>query len=493
MEGDHGNDGNKGPEPQPVAPTPPPAPAPGPYTPPPAPQYPAPPPAPQYPAPPPAPQYPAPPPAPQYPAPPQYRPPPQQAPYQPPPQTPYPQPYPQQPAPYQPPPAYPQAPQAPQQGYAAPAPVYAPPAQYPPQQGYQQPMPPGFAPPPAAKRGGSRTLLIIGVVAAFLILVLGGGGLLANASLSSTYSPSKAVSDYLAAQARGDASYMFANANYLKGDTGSAAFFTREALTAMMSISDNKSVSGVHVTGTTQVDSNTSKVTAAMTWSGNSRTQTYTVHKDTTRSHYAFYNDWTLDIPAATITVALPNQPGSVSVDGISATGSSISVIQGFHTVTMGQTTLYDTDNESANAVEGSANVNFAGKLNSNATAQANASIKAAFADNSWCDAGAHTYCPGHTYKPAPGTYEVFTLPNGKKVNAYTSWLYTYTGDPTSNLKLTVSTTSNEVTASGNCGEKLVLDGKQTVNFAGTWTGTLTWNNGAFDYDILLDCRTNVV
>ena len=437
-----------------------------------------------------------PPPAPPYTPPPgPYTPPPAAPPpqYGAPPQTPYPlppaPPPPQQP-PYQP-PAYPQQAQQPPQYVPPPAyaPTYAPPAP----QGYQQPMQPGFAPPPA-KKGGSRTLLVVGIVAAFLVVVLAGGGFLANASFSTTYSAGKAVSAYFAAQSRGDADYMVANANYLKGDSGTDPFFNSAAVAAMAGEKENQAVTGVNVTSTQQLDSSTDKVAVSMSWNGSQVTQTYTVHKDTTRTHFIFYNDWKLDIPASSVSITLPNQPGAVTIDGISVPSgsSSVAVIQGFHTVTMQQTTFYDAANQTANAVGGAASVAFTGSLNSNANAQAAASVKAAFADNSWCDPGVHTYCPGHTYHPQSGYYEIFTLPNGKKVNAYSSWIYTYTGDASSGMKLSVSSTANEVEASGTCGEKLVLDGKQTVNLSGTWSGTLTWNNGAFDYDILLDCRSSV-
>jgi hypothetical protein len=424
---------------------------------------------------------PPPPPPPTYP---QYGAPPQ-TPYPAPPQTPYPAPPPQ--PPYQP-PAYPQQPL--QYG---PPPTYAPPA---PQQGYQQqqpPMQPGFAPPPA-KRNGSRTLLVVGIVAAFLVVVLAAGGILANASFSTTYSAGKAVSAYFAAQARGDAAYMVANANYLKGDSGTDPFFNRTAVAAMAGEKENQAVTGVNVTSTQQLDSATDKVSVSMSWNGTQVSQTYTVHKDTTRTHFIFYNDWKLDVPANTVSFTLPNQPGAVTIDGIAVPAglNSETVIQGFHTVTMQQTTFYDATSQTAGAVSGAANVVLTGTLNSNATAQATTSVKAAFADTSWCDPAAHTYCPGHTYHPQSGYYEIFTLPNGQKVNANSSWIYSYVGDASAGMKLAVSSTANEVTASGTCAEKLVLDGKQTVNLTGTWSGTLTWNNGSFDYDILLDCRSSL-
>lgn len=425
------------------------------------------------------------------PAPPAY--PPQPPQYGAPPQTPYPAP-PQQPPPYQP-PTYPQQPppasypppqpQQQQPGYGAPtyAPPYAPPAP----QGYQQPMQPGFAPPPAKR--GSRTLLIVGIAAVVLIVLLAVGGVLANISLSSTYSAGKAVQAYFAAQARGDANYMTANANFLKGDSGTDAFFNGDAVTAMVGQKENKDVSGVSVSSTEQVDSSTAKVTVAMSWNGNQESQTYTVHKDTSRTHFVFYNDWKLDIPASTISVTLPNQAGAIDVDGIAAPSgtASVSVIQGYHTVTMAKTDFYDSASQSVNAVDGNATVSFPSKLGTAAQAAAVDAIKQAFANTSWCDPAKYLDCPAHKYTVQPGYYDTLPLPGGD-VRANSSWIFTYVGDASSTITLSVTTTAGDVSVKGPCAMKLVVDGKTTINFTGDFSGTLSWRTGAFGYDITLNC-----
>jgi len=97
-----------------------------------------------------------------------------------------------------------------------------------------------------------------------------------------------------------------------------------------------------------------------MTWGGHHVVRAYMVHKDLTRIHYNFYPSWRLDIPFATIQLSLPNQPGAISVDGLTlpqGATKSIEVIQGFHTVTMDGTDLYDKASAAADAVEGSANI----------------------------------------------------------------------------------------------------------------------------------------
>jgi hypothetical protein len=390
---------------------------------------------------------------------------------------PEPPPQPAAPPPYQPPQAAAPASAPPPPPPAAP-PEYAP--YSPPPVSTPIPVPSAFAPPPAAKKRGSRTLLIVGIVAVFLILVLGGAGFLANASLSSTYSPKRAVTDYFAAQARGDVNAMMSNATFINTDTSSSQFFTREAVMAMMGMAENRAITGVTVTSVQDLDSSTSKVGVSMTWNSNSRTQTFTVRKDNSRVHDLFYYSWRVEIPSSSITVTLPNQPGAVQVDGIDVTSpSSISVIQGYHTVTMLNTPLYDEAYETANAVDGTAAVTFPSKIGAVAQADAVQAVKASFG-NITCDASKYFNCPGHAYKvPATDSYDVLQAAGGN-INAYSSWSIAFTGDPTTGMTLVITTETGKVTDNGTCAMKLTVDGNRTYNFKGTWTGTLTWSNGGF-------------
>src|SRR5438094_334739 len=125
-------------------------------------------------------------------------------------------------------------------------PVYSPPSvaapiQVPPAyaQQFGAPYAP-YAPPPQAppRRRSGRMLLVIGIIAVVLLAALGGGGVLANASLSSTYSPQKAVSDYLAAMGKGDVNGVMSNATFLSDDSASSQFFTKDAVTVTMEATD---------------------------------------------------------------------------------------------------------------------------------------------------------------------------------------------------------------------------------------------------------------
>jgi hypothetical protein len=363
-------------------------------------------------------------------------------------------------------------------------PEYAP--YSPPPTAAPMPMPPTFAPPPAAKKGGSRGLLIGAVVAVLLILVLGGGAVLANASLSSTYSPKAAVSDFFAAQARGDVNGMWSNATFMSGG-GSDNLFSKDAVTAMMATDKNKAISNVSVTSTQDLDSSTSKVSVSMAWSGTQITHTYTVTKDTTRVHDLFYYSWRVVIPAQAITVTLPNQPGDVQVDGISvASPSSVQVIQGYHTVKMLATDIYDEVSETANASDGGANASFTSQVGQGAFKAASDSVNKAFA-NETCDASKYFDCPNHKYTVPAGYYD--TLPAaGGDIRANSSWTIVFNGDPTTGMKLIVTTDAGKVTASGTCAMTLTVDGNRTYQFTGSWTGTLTFSSAGVASDIVENC-----
>jgi hypothetical protein len=346
--------------------------------------------------------------------------------------------------------------------------------------------PPGYAPPPASKKGGSRGLLIGAIVAVFLILVLGGGALLANASLSSTYSPKAAVADYFAAQARGDVNGMWSNATYVTGG-GSDTLFSKDAVTAMMANDQNKAVSNVSVTSTQDLDSSTSKVSVAMSWGGTQITHTYTVSKDTARVHDLFYYSWRVDIPSWPINVTLPNQPGAVSVDGIAVSSpSAIQVIQGYHTVKMLSTDIYDEASQTANASDGAASVTFPTTVGQGAFKAATDAIKKAFA-NETCDAAQYYDCPNHQYKVPAGYYDTLPAPGGD-IRANSSWVIVFNGDQTTGMKLVVTTESGKVTASGTCAMTMTVDGSKTYQFKGTWTATLVFSSSGVSSDVLENC-----
>ena len=378
---------------------------------------------------------------------------------------------------------------------STPAPPHTPPdvppaygAYSPPPMAAPIPLPSAFQPAPApvvARRSGPRALMVVAVVAVFLVLVLGGGAIVANASLSVEYSPQRAVTDYLTAQSRGDVPAMLLNASFVKGESGPDQLFDQDAVTAMMAVPENRSITSVSVTSTQTVDPSTSDVSVSMSWNGTPRSQTYVVRRDTKRVHDLFYYSWRVDIPAGSITVTLPNQAGALSVDGVGlpAGTTSVAVIQGFHQVAMAATSLYDADVETADAVDGTASVAFRTELGATALAAARDAVKQTFAGTWQCDPAKYFDCPNHTYSGAA----VLSAPGGD-ISTSSTWIITFEGDPTAGMKLSVSTTSGKVDASGNCAMQLVVDHSKTYHFTGTWQGTLTSETGGFATDLTEAC-----
>jgi hypothetical protein len=339
-----------------------------------------------------------------------------------------------------------------------------------------QAQPPAPSAPPPAKRSRRRTLAIVSGAVAILLVLLGVGGAIANASLSTTYGASRAVTDYFAAMARGDVHYMLANANYPKG-AGSPE--------AMMALDQNRTITNVRVTAATDLDSNTSRVSVSLSWAGKPTSQTYVLHKDPSRKHYLLYSSWRIDIPSSTITVQLPPQGGPVGIDGVYGSSlSTIQVIQGYHAVSTQETALYDLATQVVDATGDSVLVNFSSmQLSASAVASAAGAIRNSFLpQNITCDARTYFDCPNHKYAPAPGTYAILELPGGN-ISAYQSWILTITGDPTKDMKLVVGDSAGKITASGTCTMQLLVDGNKTYTYHGTWQGTITVTGSDFAYD----------
>ena len=106
------------------------------------------------------------------------------------------------------------------------------------------------------------------------------------------------------------------------------------------------------------------------------------------------------------------------------------------------------------------------------------------------CDVKQYFDCPNHRYAVPAGYYYMLPAAGGD-IRANSWWSLAFVGDPTTSMKLTVSTTSGKIDASGLCGLKLTVDGSKTYNFVGDWTGTLTWSGGGFSSDVTLNCDTS--
>lgn len=353
----------------------------------------------------------------------------------------------------------------------APEPVYPP----------SGPTAPAYSP----KRPARDRRPVIGA-AAVLILVLAVGGVGGNALLSSIYSPEGAVTDYFAAQSRGDAGGMVANAIFQPGLN--PELFTRSAIESMMNVRQNSDLRNIKVVSSQAIDSSTQSVAVSMTWAGKPHRETYTVRKDNSKSRFLFYHAWRIVIPSVTIHVSLPNQPGKFEVDGITPSASDVSIVQvveGYHKMTMSATFAYDKTSQVVDAADGSPTATFAPSVNSTVAAEAGTAIRFAFTN---CDASQYTGCFDHTYSaPNDGQRWFFDLPGYGKV-FWTTYRITLLGDPTSGMTLDVPSDAGTLHASGTCTVTYTIDGSKDYYLAGTWTAVLTLASGSFIAQVAADC-----
>jgi hypothetical protein len=321
------------------------------------------------------------------------------------------------------------------------------------------------------------------------ILVLGGGSLAAYELHSSMYSPERAVTEYFAAQSRGDVTGIMANATFQPGSD--LEFFNQAAITSMMALPQNKDVHNVKVASSRAIDATLQSVSVSMIWGGQHRNQTYAVRKDNSRYRDLVFRSWRIVIPFVTIHITLPNQPGPIQVDGITPAASDVSTIQavdGYHRVTMSANDFYDRASQVVDGVDSPPTAEFAPAVSSGAVAMAAAAVKLAFPN---CDAAVYTGCLNHTYSAAnDGRMWFFDLPVYGRV-FWTTYRVTLVGDPTSDIKLVVPPDAGKVNASGTCTVTVTFDGTRNYNLAGPWTATLTPDSGRFVADLASDCWAN--
>ena len=330
-----------------------------------------------------------------------------------------------------------------------------------------------------------------------VVLVLGGlgaGGYFANASLTSTYSAERAVTDYFAAQKRGDVSGMTSNATFLHGDGSFNYLFSEGALRAMMGVQQNLDIQDVGVKSTRVIDDSTRAITVSMTWNGAPRSSQYTVRKDTARVHYALYDSWRVEIPYVTIEVSRPLQGGAIAMDGLPMpTGftGTIQTIQGFHKVTMESNFLYEGSSQVVDGIAVSPVAKFGGTLSASAVAAAAAAVTAGFGV---CDAAKFTNCFGHTYSAPVKAYTIYylTYPGYPEID-FKNYVLSLTSDPTTTMTLVVGIERGIVSVSGPCSATLTVDGSRHFTFSGAFSGHLTWANEAFTASIGWNCATQKV
>jgi hypothetical protein len=335
-----------------------------------------------------------------------------------------------------------------------------------------------------------RRLVLVGL--GLLAVALAAGAFAANAVLAQRYSARQAVLDYFAAQAHGNLNGMWANATFLKGEGAYSDFFTRSAVAAMMQVPQNRDVHDVRIASIQQVDGNTASVTVDLTQDGTPRTDVFTVRKDSSDVHWLLYPSWRIEIPSTTIHLTVPNQAGTIKIDGISnpsgAPAATVQSIAGFHQVGMAQTNFYDASSQIIDAT-GPASVTIKGSLSAAAIAAAGDAVRSTLTTS--CDVAKYQDCPGHTYSAPDQNYIYFMPVPGYGNVDYSKYLFAMTGDPTTGMQLTVSADPGKVQVTGSCTTTLTVDGSRQFRLKGTYSGTLTWNIDGFDSDLTVNCDAN--
>ena len=341
--------------------------------------------------------------------------------------------------------------------------------------------------PPLATRRRRRPLIPV-VILLLVVLALGVLAVMANASLSRQYSPEAAIQSYFAAEQRGDVSGMWVNAVLERPDGSSARFFDRTALASMMKIEANSALRDVRILSLKEVDSSTEKATISMLWKGTKLSQDYTVRRDTGDVHWFLYPSWKIQVPAITVQLKLPNQAGTVNLDGIPAPVSGQSVLytmMGYHAVSMDATSLLAQSQIMVDGRDQLATATVPGNLLAARVTDAGTALHKAL---DACDVARYDGCFNHTYLARDNKFIYYmTVPGYGDVN-YTKYSYALVGDPTNGMTITVEPQAGDVSISGPCASALTVNGGRTYQLNGDFTGKLHWSGGGFASDVNWDC-----
>jgi hypothetical protein len=335
-----------------------------------------------------------------------------------------------------------------------------------------------------------RRWLIALVAAGIVLVLLVVAGIVANASLSQTYSARRAVEDYFAAQAHRNVDGMLANATFVRPEGSYSDFFGRNTLTGMIQLPQNSAIEAFKVTAVQRLDSQTELVTVSLIWNGSSRTETYKVIKDPTRAHMLLYSSWRVQIPSTTLHLTLPKQAGSVTVDGVApppaANTKVIQTIRGFHQVRMEASSIVDVASLQVDATAASANVELPGKITDFALASAKTAVTNAFNN---CDAAKYEDCIGHTYTAPNNNFIYYLVLPGYGNVDYTTYVFTLANDPTADMKLTIESDPGKASATGSCALTMTANGGRHYSWHGTYTAVLTWETYRFSADVTVNCQ----
>lgn len=317
-----------------------------------------------------------------------------------------------------------------------------------------------------------------GIVAVALVALV-AGGVVANAALSSRFSPDNAAVAYLDAQRRGDVDSVWSMVTYEATSPESTPLLSKAALKEMLTYSNNVNLSNVRVTDSARQDDSNFVVTVELTRSGQGGSLRLHVRKDTSRSNWLIYPFWKVVIAPSNVQITGFTHAGNVTVDGFdvgvsNATGS-IEVIPGQHAVDMAQTDIFDGDHQLVDA-SSDASVTFKATLN----AAASTAVRKAIGD-------LFTHCASaQQIEPSGCPNSTFAFGNHQSA---VHW--SLVGDPTSGMQLSIADQNDTITASGQWKMHVSFDywydfdpgyvQHWDQDVSGSFNDTLHWNGSSFD------------
>lgn len=231
-----------------------------------------------------------------------------------------------------------------------------------------------------------------GKLAAAAVVVIVVLGILGNVVLGNYLTtPESVAADYIGAVGSNNAdaiwsdSTLASSAGFL-GGPGPYTLASKDELTAMLSLSQNRHSGRDSIKVTKLADDGAGHVAVSVQYneSGRATTEALTLTRDSTDKKFGFYPYWRVVLPLGLLDLSGQPAGAVVAVDGIGLPGATalVATYVGAHKVSVGATTVFAADTEVVTANPGQAvTVNFKIALAAGAKTQAAQLVKNAFTD----------------------------------------------------------------------------------------------------------------
>jgi hypothetical protein len=282
-------------------------------------------------------------------------------------------------------------------------------------------------------------------VAAAAVVVLVALGIAGNVVLGNLSSPEAVASDYVSAVGANNADAIWSDSTFHGTTTGSlfggpAPFVlaNKDELAAMLSLPQNRHFGRDSIQATKVLDDRSGNVQVSVRYNENGRASadSLTLARDPVSKKFGFYPYWRVVLPLGLVDLSGQLPGASVAVDGIGVPQATtlVATITGAHKVSIGATSVFAADTETVMVTTAQpAPANFKVNLTAAATAQAVTLVKSAFADCTKVTTLQPQNCPQNV-----STY-----------GAQEPVAWTLVGDPTSDLKLGLSTNGQTPSVAG--------------------------------------------